>query len=54
MCRENFKFIIQLLEMLQFNSGIHKLINTDYLHDSYYKHLRFNLQNQDGNLKLQF
>ena len=38
--------------MLQFESGIHKLINTEALHDTYYKHLKYNLKNVDGKLSL--
>ena len=51
-CKENLKFILQHLKMLQFESGIHKLINTEALHDTYYKHLKYTLKNTDGKLSL--
>lgn len=51
-CKENLKFILQHLQMLQFESGIHKLVNTEALHDTYYKHLKYTLKNQNGKLNL--
>jgi hypothetical protein len=39
--------------MIQFESGLHRLINTEDIHDTYYKHLHYKLSNQDGRIVLQ-
>ena len=52
MCKENFKFIFKHLERLQFDSGLHRLIDLNSLHDTYYKHLKYLLTNRDGRLHL--
>ena len=52
MCKENLKFILQHLEMLQYQSGIHRLINTEALHDTYYKHLKYKLTKQGAKMQL--
>jgi len=52
MCKENLKFILQHLQMIQFNSGLHKLINTEALHDTYYKHLKYRIDNTNNEMKL--
>lgn len=38
--------------MLQYQSGIHRLINTEALHDTYYKHLKYKLSKQGAKMQL--
>jgi len=40
--------------MLQYESGIHRLINTEALHDTYYKHLKYKLTNRAQRCSLPF
>lgn len=50
-CKENMKFALKHLKMFQYSSGLHTLINEEAMHDTYYKHLRFDLQkNSQGSV----
>ena len=42
------------LKEIIFDSGVTSLINTDKLHDTYYKHYRMNLVNSKEQVKLSF
>ena len=51
-CQENFKFIFRHLDSFLFDSGIHRLIDSQQLHNTHYKSLRYRLSNEEGKVKL--
>lgn len=48
MCKENLSFLLKLLNITTYESGISPLIQDTVLHQSLYKHLKFIMKNQDG------
>lgn len=52
-CKENFTFLFKHLQAIQFESGIHTLLNKDLLQDTHYKHLSYKFTNLDDTLRLQ-
>lgn len=43
MCKENFNFLFKHLESVLFDTGLTSLVQKDALHDTYYKQLRYSL-----------